>query len=83
MSASPTAITPGILTLADLKVQQHALIVALDPDPKDAGKLLALGVLPGMQVTLLQKQPSIVFAVGYSQFAVDHVLARKIQVTPL
>jgi len=41
-------------------------------------KIMAMGVLPGMTVTLIQKFPSYVFQVGQSQFAIDKELAENI-----
>lgn len=41
-------------------------------------KLMAMGVLPGMSISLIQKYPSYVFQVGQSQFAVDQELAAGI-----
>jgi DtxR family Mn-dependent transcriptional regulator len=43
-------------------------------------KLMALGVLPGAPISLVRRSPSVVFQVGYSQFAVDEELARGIHV---
>ncbi len=41
-------------------------------------KLMAMGVLPGKTVRLIQGFPSYVFQVGHSQFAVDEGMARTI-----
>jgi len=49
-------------------------------DPKKLQKLLAMGVLPGMSVSILQKFPSYVFQIGQSQFAVDKDLADGIYI---
>ena len=43
-------------------------------------KIMAMGALPGMSVTLIQKFPSYVFQLGHSQFAVDKNLAEQIRV---
>jgi DtxR family transcriptional regulator, Mn-dependent transcriptional regulator len=43
-------------------------------------KLLAMGVMPGKSITLLQRFPSYVFEVGHSQFAVDEEIASAIYV---
>ena len=43
-------------------------------------KLMAMGVLPGKSIRLIQGFPSYVFQVGHSQFAVDEDMARTIHV---
>ena len=45
-------------------------------------KLLSIGAIPGMHITLIQKFPSYVFKIGHSQFAVDKELAQSIYVRP-
>ncbi len=49
-------------------------------DQKKLQKIMAMGVLPGMAITLLQKFPSYVFQIGHSQFAIDRDLASAIYV---
>jgi DtxR family Mn-dependent transcriptional regulator len=41
-------------------------------------KLMALGVLPGNRITLLQTFPTYIFRVGFSEFAIDTAMAREI-----
>ena len=41
-------------------------------------KLLSIGAIPGVHITLMQKFPSYVFKIGHSQFAVDKELAQSI-----
>jgi DtxR family transcriptional regulator, Mn-dependent transcriptional regulator len=43
-------------------------------------KLLTLGVLPGVEVEMLQRFPSFVFRIGHSQMAVDREMAEGIHV---
>jgi DtxR family Mn-dependent transcriptional regulator len=43
-------------------------------------KIMAMGALPGLAITLIQKFPSYVFQIGHSQFAVDKDLAEQIRV---
>jgi DtxR family Mn-dependent transcriptional regulator len=40
--------------------------------------IMAMGVLPGMEITLLQNFPSFLFKVGNSQFAVDENIAKDV-----
>jgi len=41
-------------------------------------KLMAMGVLPGNSIVLMQSFPSYIFRVGYSEFAIDTAMAREI-----
>lgn len=43
-------------------------------------KLLTLGILPGVEVEMLQRFPSFVFRIGHSQMAVDQEMAEGIHV---
>ncbi len=43
-------------------------------------KLLTLGILPGVEVEMLQRFPSFVFRIGHSQMAVDREMAEGIHV---
>jgi DtxR family Mn-dependent transcriptional regulator len=49
-------------------------------NPQRLQKLMAMGVLPGVPITLLRRFPSFVFEAGYSQFAVDEEIAADIYV---
>lgn len=50
--------------------------------PHEQRKLMALGVLPGATLRLLQRCPSYVVSVGYTQVTMDHETARLISVSP-
>ncbi|MCK5826572.1 MAG: metal-dependent transcriptional regulator [Desulfuromusa sp.] len=72
---------PGIVALTELKSGETGEIAYLAAsDDKKMQKLMSMGVLPGSQVTLMQKFPSYIFKVGNSQFAVDDMLAREIHI---
>ena len=47
---------------------------------REVQKMMAMGILPGATIRLIQRFPSYVFQVGYSQFAVDRPLAEIIYV---
>jgi DtxR family transcriptional regulator, Mn-dependent transcriptional regulator len=49
-------------------------------NPGHLQKLMAMGVLPGVPLTLLRRFPSFVFEAGYSKFAVDEEIATDIYV---
>ncbi|MDP2719083.1 MAG: metal-dependent transcriptional regulator [Dehalococcoidia bacterium] len=50
------------------------------PQIKQLQKLMAMGILPGAPITLIQDFPSYVFQVGQTQFAVDNEIADAIYV---
>jgi len=50
------------------------------PQVEQLQKLMAMGILPGASVELLQSFPSYVFQVGQTQFAVDNEIADAIYV---
>lgn len=67
--------------MTTLAVNQQGKITRIDThDHKKLQKIIAMGVLPGMVITLIQKFPSYVFQVGQSQFAIDKELASCIYV---
>ncbi len=52
----------------------------LTEEPDKLRTLMAMGILPGMQVRLVRHFPSYVFNVGHTQYAVDRQLADQIYV---
>jgi len=73
----------GEATMTALAINQKGKITRIDThDHKKLQKIMAMGVLPGMAITLIQKFPSYVFQVGQSQFAIDKELASCIYVRP-
>lgn len=71
----------SILPLTDLKVNQKGKVASIHTkDHKKLQKLMAMHILPGREITLIQKFPSYVFQIGHSQFAVDKGLAETILV---
>ena len=69
----------GIVPLTEFKTEQEGEIAYIQTDDnKKMQKLMAMGVLPGNKITLVQSFPSYVFRVGYSEFAIDSNLAREI-----
>jgi DtxR family Mn-dependent transcriptional regulator len=70
-----------IAPLYDLQPGQRGQIAYIQMNnPKRLQKLMAMGVLPGVPITLLHRFPSFVFEAGYSQFAVDKEIAADIYV---
>ena len=69
----------GIVPLTEFKSEQVGEIAYIQTeDNKKMQKLMAMGVLPGNKITLVQSFPSYIFRVGYSEFAIDSNLAREI-----
>jgi DtxR family Mn-dependent transcriptional regulator len=69
----------GVVPLTELKSGQEGEIAYIQTgDDKKMQKLVAMGVLPGNRISLLQSFPSYIFRVGYSEFAVDAGMAREI-----
>ncbi|MEE8391113.1 MAG: metal-dependent transcriptional regulator [Anaerolineae bacterium] len=70
-----------IAPLCELQPRQQGHIAYIQMNnPKRLQKLMAMGVLPGVPVTLLRRFPSFVLEAGYSQFAVDAEIAADIYV---
>lgn len=69
----------GVVPLTEFKSGQEGEIAyILTGDNKKMQKLMAMGVLPGNRITLMQTFPSYIFRVGYSEFAIDSNLAKEI-----
>lgn len=51
-----------------------------EPVSRSAAKLAALGILPGVQVTLVQRYPAFVLRPGYAEFALDERMAGHVRV---
>jgi len=67
--------------LATLAENERARVTCLDEADLGAlRKLAAMGVLPGAEVTLIQRSPVFVFRLGYAEFAVDAELAARVRV---
>ena len=69
----------GVVPLTELKSGEEGEIAYIQTDDnRKMQKLMAMGVLPGNQVVLMQSFPSYIFRVGFSEFAIDTALAREI-----
>jgi DtxR family Mn-dependent transcriptional regulator len=67
--------------LSELKPNQRGRIAYLHAKGRRRlQKLMALGVTPGMSVTMIQTFPTHVFQVGHTQLAVDKDIANEIYV---
>lgn len=69
----------GVVPLTEFKSGQEGEIAYIQTeDSKKMQKLMAMGVLPGNKIKLVQSFPSYIFRVGFSEFAIDSALAREI-----
>lgn len=68
-----------IAPLAELKPGVTGKIAYIQlKDAQRLQKLMAMGVLPGVNVRVVRDYPAVVFEAGYSQFAVDEDIAADI-----
>jgi len=69
----------GVVPLTELKSGEEGDIAYIQTeDGKKMQKLMAMGVLPGNRILLMQAFPSYIFRVGFSEFAIDSAMAREI-----
>jgi DtxR family Mn-dependent transcriptional regulator len=67
--------------LSDVKKGQKGKVVYIQTEDHNMlKKLMAMGILPGKTITLIQRTPSFVFSVGKTQVVVDAELASSIYV---
>ncbi len=74
------ASKPG--TLADLEPGDAATVDRLEGDGSLLAGLTAQGLVPGVQLTLVQRQPAFVIEVGETTLALERVVAEAIRVRP-
>lgn len=66
-------------TLDELRRGQSARIESFS-ELAHVRKFLSLGILPGTTITILKQFPAVVLRVGYSEFAIDRLLASTVRV---
>lgn len=70
-----------VASLVELEVKDKGQIAYLHTkDNSQMQKLISIGAIPGVSLTLIQKFPSYVFQIGQSQFAIDKELASSVYV---
>lgn len=70
------------ISIVKLGVEKKVHVVRLLPSDKgQLRKLTAFGILPGMEIDILQTYPTYVLRVGYTQIALDYEIAKNIIVT--
>lgn len=67
------------ITLSQLNNGDNAVISQIDTsDQRTLNKIMALGILPGMRVTVIQRYPTFVFQVGNTRVTADNNLVNRI-----
>lgn len=75
------AVDCDSMPLTALPLGQRGCVTCLEnPGSDGASRLSALGVLPGVEVELLQRFPAFVLKSGYAEIGMDENLARIIRV---
>lgn len=76
-------IDPLITRLGDLTIGSSGRIVFISPrHPGRLNRLASLGVIPGTDVRLVQRRPSIVIGCGETSIAIESDIAGEIWVRP-
>jgi Fe2+ transport system protein FeoA len=71
----------AVAALSDMQPGQSGEIFELSLEESSVvQKMVAMNLLPGVEIRLLRRSPSFVFESGFSQFAVDEGIASLIQV---
>lgn len=72
---------PVVSPLSAMKKNEQGTVAYINPtQPEILNKLMAMGILPGAPIELMQSFPSYVFKTDRSQFAVDREIAQSINV---
>lgn len=75
------AISPIVSPLIELDKGQRGRIVYLHgKNDKELQKLMAMGILPGMPIQIIQKFPSYLLQIGQTQVAMDEEMAKDVYV---
>ncbi len=76
-------IDPLIMRLVDLPLGATGAVVFIAPKSvARLNKLAAFGVVPGSQVRLVERKPSVVLACGQTSLAIEDEIGREIYVRP-
>jgi len=74
----------GRMRLMEATIGDKYIVESIDKDdPAILRKLCSMGILPGVEVIVRRKKPTIIFEVYHSRFAVDKLIGDKIYVKQL
>jgi ferrous iron transport protein A len=69
------------IPLSDLELFKPATISSIDTKDKNIlKKLMAFGILPGVNIKMIRKFPSYIFEIGNTRIATDDKIAKSIRV---
>ena len=76
-----TSASDRLRSLSQLTPGERGVVVRIDADVKDRfDRLVALGVTPGVSITVLQVFPGIVFLCDQTELVVERGVAAAIQI---
>ncbi|WP_048050753.1 FeoA family protein [Methanosarcina soligelidi] len=84
ISKKPECLNASLKTVTLSAMEPRKKGKISHPDTKNNGilqKLISMGSLPGMPVTLLRRSPSYLFEVDQTRYAVDREIANHIYVS--
>jgi ferrous iron transport protein A len=84
-SSRPVLLLIVTFALADLRPGEHGVLAGLDLPAEDADRLMALGFIPGVRVTLARTAPGgdpLVFRVDGTEVALRRETARHMTLQP-
>jgi DtxR family Mn-dependent transcriptional regulator len=74
-------VEPLITRLVDIPIGTSGNVVFIAPKSvQRLNRLAAFGVVPGSQIRLIEKKPSVIFACGQTSIAVEEEIGREIYV---
>lgn len=77
-------VEPLITRLVDLPLGTTASVVFIAPrSVQRLNRLAAFGIVPGSEVRLIERRPSVVLACGQTSIAVEDEIGREIYVRPV
>lgn len=74
------SVEPLVSRLCDLPISGRGTIVFMTPASSWLNRLSSLGVVPGTEVRLMQRKPSVVISCGQTSIAIEDEIARGIYV---
>lgn len=70
-----------ICRLTEMPCGQHGRVVNISTvEQRRFRKFMAMGIMPGVSITLVQRFPSYVFQVGFTQVTMDSETAMHVEV---
>ncbi|MFQ5747196.1 MAG: FeoA family protein [Gemmatimonadota bacterium] len=81
--AAPEALPEGVRTAEELRSGEKATVLCCGASRSSRSDTLTVfGLVPGAEITLIQRRPACVLRVGETELALDPAIAREILVQP-